>query len=987
VVQGIRQPLAMMDHYSRAGVRHPLTAILVVALSLGASCAFGAGLESDHRAVKAMKASARGPFASVQWFCADGTVQPPRAYACREHGGGVQHGALNDQALALRAQGYKIANLLAGIDAAAFVHAPDAVDSLAQLLTERYLIAADDGWILRHARFYRGAIHDEDERAGARALLLELCADDTWLGVRYPMLWTAAAALPHGRDAGSVQAIRQASASLADQDPAFQSIRAKIHGSPDASDAARVREYAQDVVDAEKRQAYLALADELDQVYRAPPLEDALRSAARDRALADGFAGRFEDAIRQLTADDSADTRLAVSATLLAALRDGLSDLATPAVRLAALDLGRQIEAAHFRAAAELIDTMATRSRAQRLTLLARSIDAAYGTGLLRSRERRELASSLERLSAPTAQLATYCDELAYLARVPGWAAQGLRFHFGSSVDKLAAIEPRAELFLQDRLRGSPLHMYVRTIDGLVRDAQALAGAEQRVFGATVGSGLRMLNPGLARGVLVMRPDMSNLESFRKDGIYLLPETVSELPPVAGILTQGEGNPLSHVQLLARNLGIPNVAVDAILLDELRRFDGRRAVLAVSPGGRVELAADSAEFDPFFEADVREDVVIRPDLEKLDLTVRHFVNLEDLKASDSGRIVGPKAAKLGELRRAFPQQVARGVAIPFGMYRATVLDVPYGNTGGTAFDWIVSEYRRIEALPDPAQRAPEYERLRAAIYRLIADTDPGPRFREQLGVAMDRVFGTRDLGVFVRSDTNVEDLPGFTGAGLNLTLPNVIGFDNVVRAISDVWASPYTERAFAWRNAHMDQPEHVYPAVLLLETVPADKSGVMITADVATGDRDYLSVAVNEGVGGAVEGQAAEAVRIDRHTGDIRLLSAASAPTRHVPSPRGGIEELPASGADQILQPAEARTLIEFAAALPERFPAITDAEGHPAPADVEFGFVAGKLELLQIRPFLESRRALGSAYLAHMDQRVAERMHLAVDMNAVPAQ
>jgi phosphoenolpyruvate synthase/pyruvate phosphate dikinase len=39
---------------------------------------------------------------------------------------------------------------------------------------------------------------------------------------------------------------------------------------------------------------------------------------------------------------------------------------------------------------------------------------------------------------------------------------------------------------------------------------------------------------------------------------------------------------------------------------------------------------------------------------------------------------------------------------------------------------------------------------------------------------------------------------------------------------------------------------------------PAEKSGVMVTADVDTGSRDWLSVAVNEGVGGAVDGQATE---------------------------------------------------------------------------------------------------------------------------------
>ncbi|HSN71300.1 MAG TPA: hypothetical protein VLT59_07315, partial [Steroidobacteraceae bacterium] len=126
-------------------------------------------------------------------------------------------------------------------------------------------------------------------------------------------------------------------------------------------------------------------------------------------------------------------------------------------------------------------------------------------------------------------------------------------------------------------------------------------------------------------------------------------------------------------------------------------------------------------------------------------------------------------------------------------------------------------------------------------------------------------------------------------------------------------------------------------------------------------------------------------VRIDRRTGEIRLLSVATAPVREVPSKRGGIDALPASGADQLLEPAEARQLIEFAADLPAKFPPITDDEGRPAPADVEFAFVDGDLELLQIRPFLESRRARGSDYLARMDRAVAQRMGDPVDLNGPP--
>ena len=98
-------------------------------------------------------------------------------------------------------------------------------------------------------------------------------------------------------------------------------------------------------------------------------------------------------------------------------------------------------------------------------------------------------------------------------------------------------------------------------LDGLSRDANRLAGVKHRLFDQDIGVGFTALNPGLARGTLHVEPDLSELENFKADGIYLLPETVSDLPPVAGILTAGEGNPLSHVQLLARNLGIPNVSV------------------------------------------------------------------------------------------------------------------------------------------------------------------------------------------------------------------------------------------------------------------------------------------------------------------------------------------------------------------------------------------------------------------------------------------
>ena len=180
---------------------------------------------------------------------------------------------------------------------------------------------------------------------------------------------------------------------------------------------------------------------------------------------------------------------------------------------------------------------------------------------------------------------------------------------------KLAEIEPKAMLFVQDQLRGGPLLFYSQNLDGLSQDGNRAAGVRHNVFGDEIGVGLHALNPGIAVGKLHTRPDPSHLESLDPKGIYLLPETVSDLPPIAGILTAGEGNPLSHVQLLARNLGIPNVSVNEQLTPRLDAHDGERAVLAVSPAGLVELA----RFDDRWAGILggsggASEVVIRPDL-------------------------------------------------------------------------------------------------------------------------------------------------------------------------------------------------------------------------------------------------------------------------------------------------------------------------------------------------------------------------------------
>jgi hypothetical protein len=986
----------------------PLGLLLALLLSCAARAA-DAPQPPYRDWIEAMKASPRGPFARILWFCKDGTLLPPNPDACDAHGGGAQHGEWTDRVKTMRAAGYRIANLLADLDVDAFVADSAHPEAFAQIVLEQFLIAADDGWILRQARYYRGALQEEGERRGGRRLLFKLAEHRHWLEHRYGLLRIGARFIAHGRDTDRIGRIRQLSADLAHRDPGFVKLRNKIHIQPEAADADAVSAYAQSNAAAELVAEYQTLAQTIREVYRTTATTEYLAGVAeRLRGIGD-LGGLLDEAGARLADAGDAAERFLLTAELLAGLRDRLMVPNGPLERIAIIDATIRVEAEHFAAATELRARLDSASRREIMGWLDAGIDALFGAGLVSGRERLALDEALDavrigsgrapaaatadpRAADPAARsspltLATYKDTLDYLARLPGWADRALTFHFGEAMRRFTEIEPLSALFIQDQLRASALFFYAQALERLLRDANRLAGVSNELFGEQLGGGLRGLNPGLARGTLVLALEPDAGPRFDRDGIYVLRETVADLPPVAGIVTAGEGNPLSHVQLLARNLGIPNVAVDEELIERLRPNAGERVILAVSPAGSVQIRRDDGTLDAVFEREAAppEDL-IRPDLEKLDLHYRELTPLAALDATDSGRIVGPKAAKLGELKRHFPGAVADGLTIPFGEFRA-LLDQPMAGTPGSVFDWMVGNYRRLASLPaDSAERAAQTERFRQALEAWSLGADPGDAFRARLRAAMAQAFGPDgSYGVFVRSDTNVEDLPGFTGAGLNLTVANVVGFDAIADGIRRVWASPFSARAFAWRQALMSEPEHVYPAVLLLRSMPAAKSGVMVTCDVETGALDALSIAVNEGVGGAVEGQAAESLRVDLATGRVRLLARASAPWQRVLLPEGGTALLPVSASEVVLEEQEIAQLIELARTLPQRFPPITDAEGAPAPADVEFGFLGGKLKLFQIRPFLESAQARSSSYLAALDAGMADLEAIRVGLDALP--
>ena len=934
--------------------------------------------------IEAMKESPQGPFGGIGWFCVDGAVLGPRA-GCSAHGGGIQHGTWSERTRQIRGDGYKIANILADLEPTQFTGENADLPLLRQIVLERFLMGWDQGWIFRGAFTYRGAFQIEDEEVGAKRLVRALLSDPLWRDPsRFALLRETVRVLPIHVDTVSAAQVRADALQLAAVDGAFMSLRAKIHNAPDAADADRVREFARERGRTSDR--YEALATSIDRLYAPDGALAAVLKLAPVIAKPD-VEKQLREKSEQFKDNVKPGRKLAAAARLLRLLRETFPEVEDPDVALEVLLTSLALEREVFAAGNVALGKIDLLPRRTRLWLLGYDADALYGIGLLSRRQLESVEKAIIAIETGNPTLRQYRDTVRYLARVPEWGSRSLEFQFGKTIDRWSALDPAARQYVPDRLRGSPMLNYSAVLDHVVQDLNALAGVQHEIMGERVGGGVRALNPGLARGVIRELKDGQSPLDLDPNGIYLLPETTPDLAPVAGILTLGEGSSLSHLQLLARNLGIPNVVIGESQLRRIEKAMGSRAVLAVSPGGVVQLAPDGDRWNAAFggaKAAKSTDGTINVDPAKLDLATVEFQSITKLRAWDSGRITGPKGANLGELRFAFGETVPTGFVIPFGAFRR-VLDQPIEPGGPSVWNWMKARYAQIDRAQGDEKKqlaAETLERLRG----WIKQVDPGSAFEMQLRSNLESHFGSVDGGgVFVRSDTNVEDLPGFTGAGLNQTIPNVIGYDAILQAIRDVWSSPFTERAYSWRQAHMNKPEYVFPAVVVQRAFASEKSGVMVATDVETGDQNYITVAVNEGVSGAVDGQPAEGLLIDTRTGETKLLAQASTPERTVLASDGGVSKRPASGGEVVLTQGEIKQLVAFAKSVPARFPSLRTASGDPVPADIEFAFRGGKLALLQIRPFNESRRAQRSQYLAQLDAAYATRGDQKVQLSSIP--
>ncbi len=454
------------------------------------------------------------------------------------------------------------------------------------------------------------------------------------------------------------------------------------------------------------------------------------------------------------------------------------------------------------------------------------------------------------------------------------------------------------------------------------------------------------------------------------DKIYIFMRAPENLKPVAGIATVAEGNMVSHVQLLARNLGIPNAVVSRENMEAIKAFNRLDVFYAVSNKGTVIIkpwfTMAPWEFALFKQKKQRSEKISVP-VDRILLDNPHIINLRDVDASQSGKICGPKAANLGQLKKMFPENVVDGLVLPFALFRQH-MDQTIPGHQGTYWKMMTDIFKEGERMRSNGQTEQAIELFLLteldSLRGLIRKMPLLPGFRKELQDQFIAAFG-KPLGkvpVFVRSDTNMEDLKDFTGAGLNLTVFNVLEVDKIYQGIRDVWASPYSERSFKWRQRYLNNPENVFPSIVIIPSVNADHSGVVITKGLTTGRDIDITVAFSQGVGGAVDGQAAETWLL-RAEGTDHLLSPAREPTYNTIPASGGSVRRQATFEQRMLSPKNLTALRNLSARILKELPKAPGISTS-GPFDMELGFMDDKMWLFQVRPFVENKQAAASKYL-----------------------
>ncbi len=344
------------------------------------------------------------------------------------------------------------------------------------------------------------------------------------------------------------------------------------------------------------------------------------------------------------------------------------------------------------------------------------------------------------------------------------------------------------------------------------------------------------------------------------------------------------------------------------------------------------------------------------------------VPFENLRMSDV-EVVGGKNASLGEMISQLPQ----GVRVPTGFA-----------TTAHAF----REFLQYEGLAERiSQRlaALDTEDVRAlaeagAEIRGWVEAQPFPAGLEK---AVRDAFATLSAGnaqasFAVRSSATAEDLPDASFAGQQETFLNVVGIEDVLHKMKEVFASLYNDRAISYRVHKGFEHDVVALSAGVQRMVRSDlgAAGVMFTIDTESGFEDVVFITSSYGLGETVVQGAVNPDEFYVHKPMLqagkKALIRRNLGSKLIQMVFSSAEEKAASGklVKTVDVPTEQRNRYSLTDADVEQLAryALVIEQHYGRPMDIEWGKdgTDGQLYILQARPETVKSQAKGQAELRY---------------------
>jgi hypothetical protein len=462
-----------------------------------------------------------------------------------------------------------------------------------------------------------------------------------------------------------------------------------------------------------------------------------------------------------------------------------------------------------------------------------------------------------------------------------------------------------------------------RSLAGMQRVLQDDIAREQAYQALNVAKGL---------GRIHIIPKLDDHVEIGSNEILVLDEVPVQLPPVAGIITSQPSTPLSHINLLAKSWGIPNAYIKNAK-ELLKQYDTWWVSFETLREKYTIKRADMNQLREYQRRQAERLDVMKP---RFNLSETRLLSLAEQR-SRSSLAFGGKSANLGEVLNArLPGIVVpSGFTIPFYYYDEFIKqnkldDVIFGLLNDQKF------------VHDPAYRREQLVHLRQKIETAEFD----PELRKMVLETVAREYAGK--GLFVRSSSNSEDLPNFSGAGLYTTVPNVRGDQQLIDAIRKVWASLWNFEAYEARERAGVDHSKIFMAVLLQEGINSESSGVMISTDPFDNEnKGAIYISAKRGLGiKVVEGQRiAEQIIFRPRTNAIKVLTRSAEDSLLTFDENGGVKEVPIEGDRVVLTDDVIRRLVRAAAGIKRVFGSRDQ--------DIEWAYMKGQIYIVQSRPFI----------------------------------